>query len=75
LSPNATLSVNPAGKILTWSDDAEELLGYSEIEAVGRSVQMIIPLHLRRRHNARLSTVCENGRQQTAGNHQDDGTS
>jgi PAS domain S-box-containing protein len=42
-----TLRVDPAGRILTWSDDAKTLLGYSELEAVGQSVEIIIPPHLR----------------------------
>src|SRR5689334_25386245 len=48
--PSTTLMVDPSGRILTWSADAERLLGYSELEAVGRSVEMIIPPHLRSRH-------------------------
>ena len=46
----ATLSVDTAGRILAWSRDAEELLGYSEQEAVGQSIELIIPPHLRGRH-------------------------
>ena len=34
-----TLTVDPAGQILTWSEDAEKLLGYSELEAIGQSVE------------------------------------
>jgi PAS domain S-box-containing protein len=50
--PSATLTVDPDGQILTWSEDAKKLLGYSELEAVGRPVEMIIPPHLRVRHGA-----------------------
>jgi PAS domain S-box-containing protein len=33
----ATLIVDTTGQIRTWSRDAEELLGYSDSEAVGQS--------------------------------------
>jgi PAS domain-containing protein len=61
LSQSATLSVDTLGRILTWSEDAEELLGYSQCEAVGQSLLMIIPEHLRRRHNTgyRLASALE----------------
>ena len=61
MSQSATLSVDTLGRILTWSEDAEELLGYSEFEAVGRSVQMIIPEHLRRQHNAGFRRFVKTG--------------
>ena len=35
-----------------WSRDAEALLGYPAAEAVGQSVELIIPPQLRGRHNA-----------------------
>src|SRR5262249_16500805 len=47
-----TLTVDPAGQILAWSEDAEKLLGYSELEAIGQPVETIIPPHLRGRHKA-----------------------
>jgi len=59
--PSATLTVDPAGQILTWSEDAERLLGYSELEAVGRSVETIIPPHLRGRHNAGFQRFVKTG--------------
>jgi PAS domain S-box-containing protein len=50
----ATLTVDTTGQIRTWSREAEELLGYSRSEAVGQSVEIIIPPHLRDRHRAPL---------------------
>ena len=50
--PTPTLSVDTSGNILTWSRDAEALLGYSQAEALGRSIELIIPEHLRGRHHA-----------------------
>ena len=44
---NATLAIDTTGLIRMWSRDAEALLGYSESEAVGQSIELIIPPHLR----------------------------
>ena len=46
----ATLTVDTTGQIRSWSREAEELLGYSGLEAVGQSIEIIIPPHLRDRH-------------------------
>jgi PAS domain S-box-containing protein len=48
----ATLSIDTSGIILTWSRDAEAMLGYTEAEALGRSIEFIMPEHLRARHRA-----------------------
>ena len=48
----ATLKVDTTGRILHWTADAEALLGYSKLEAVGQSIELIIPPHLRGRHRA-----------------------
>ena len=47
-----TLTVDTSGIILTWSREAEALLGYSEAEALGQSIVLIMPEHLRARHHA-----------------------
>jgi PAS domain S-box-containing protein len=56
-----TLTVDPAGQILAWSEDAEKLLGYSELEAVGQSVETIIPPHLRGPHSAGFQRFVKTG--------------
>jgi PAS domain-containing protein len=38
------------GAILLWSGDAEELIGYSAVEVLGRPVDVIIPPGYRDRH-------------------------
>ena len=48
----ATLVVDNKGRISSWSRNAEALLGYAEAEAIGRSIELIIPPHLRGRHHA-----------------------
>jgi PAS domain S-box-containing protein len=48
----ATLTVDTTGLIRMWSPEAEALLGYGEVEVLGRSIELIIPPHLRGRHHA-----------------------
>jgi PAS domain S-box-containing protein len=57
----ATLTVDRTGQICAWSREAEELLGYSASEAVGQSIEIIIPLHLRQRHRAGFSRFVQTG--------------
>jgi PAS domain S-box-containing protein len=46
-SDDAIISKNLDGVILTWNSAAERLFGYSEEEAVGQSITLIIPPELR----------------------------
>ena len=57
----ATLRVDRTGRIRAWSRQAEELLGYSAIEAVGQSIEIIIPQHLRERHRAGFARYVRTG--------------
>ena len=57
----ATLTVDATGQICTWSREAEELLGYSPSEAVGQSIEIIIPHHLRHRHRAGFGRFVQTG--------------
>jgi PAS domain S-box-containing protein len=59
--PNATLSIDASGIILTCSREAEMLLGRSEAEALGRSVELIMPEHLRARHHAGFGRFVKTG--------------
>jgi len=49
------------GHIRMWSHEAEELLGYSALEAIGQSVEIIIPHHLRERHRAGFARYIQTG--------------
>ena len=55
------LAVDRTGKICAWSREAEELFGYSHLEALGQSIELIIPAHLRKRHNAGFHNFLETG--------------
>jgi PAS domain S-box-containing protein len=57
----ATLTVDTTGLILNWSREAEALLGYTEAEALGQSVEFIMPEHLRARHNAGFARYVQTG--------------
>jgi PAS domain S-box-containing protein len=57
----ATLTIDTTGQIRAWSREAEELLGYSHLEAVGESIEMIIPHHLRHRHGAGFGKFVQTG--------------
>jgi PAS domain S-box-containing protein len=58
---DATLKVDTTGRILDWTADAEALLGYSELEVVGQSIELIIPPHLRGRHRAGFGRYVQTG--------------
>ncbi|MCL4731324.1 MAG: PAS domain S-box protein, partial [Planctomycetes bacterium] len=49
-SPEATLLVDEAGRILEFNRRARELLGYTRDEALAGSVEMLVPPEIRPRH-------------------------
>ena len=53
-SDDAVISKNLDGVILTWNPAAERLFGYSEEEAVGQPITIIIPPELRDEENGIL---------------------
>jgi PAS domain S-box-containing protein len=42
-SSDAILSLSPGGELLTWNGGAERIFGYSAAEAVGQTVNLIVP--------------------------------
>ena len=44
-----------------WSQQAEALLGYSRAEAMGQSIEIIIPPHLRTRHGSGFGRFVQTG--------------
>jgi PAS domain S-box-containing protein len=46
----ALIFADPEGIIRIWNPGAEYLFGYSSAEAIGRSLDLIIPEHLRKAH-------------------------
>ena len=47
---DAVVSSDPKGAITLWNPAAERLFGYTEAEALGQSLDLIIPERLRGRH-------------------------
>ena len=56
-----TLTIDTSGTILAWSRDAETLLGWSQAEALGRSIELIMPEQLRARHHAGFGRFVQTG--------------
>lgn len=49
-APDAVIYADVAGTILLWNRGAERIFGFSESEALGASLDIIIPANLRQRH-------------------------
>lgn len=49
-TPDAIVYANAQGIITFWNKGAERLFGFSEPEALGQSLDIIIPENLRKRH-------------------------
>ncbi|GLU31644.1 PAS domain-containing protein [Trinickia caryophylli] len=47
---DAVVVSDPAGSITLWNDAAERMFGFTEGEALGRSLDLIIPQRLQQRH-------------------------
>jgi len=47
---DAIIAAGPDGSIVFWNPAAERIFGYTEEEALGRSLDLIIPERLRHRH-------------------------
>jgi PAS domain S-box-containing protein len=60
-SPDAVLVSDRDGVTRYWNDAAARLFGFTADEAVGRSMDLIIPERLRGRHWGGWATVMETG--------------
>jgi PAS domain S-box-containing protein len=49
-APDAVLVSDREGVIRFWNNGAEHMFGYTETEAIGQSLDLIIPENLRSRH-------------------------
>ncbi len=48
--PDAIIFADREGMIRVWNESAAALFGYAQDEAIGRSLDLIIPEYLRRAH-------------------------
>ncbi len=60
-SADALIDCNEQGMIVSWSDGAETLFGHSRADALGKSVEIIIPEHLRPAHGAAMGRWRDQG--------------
>lgn len=60
-SPDAIVFCDREGVIRLWSRGAEEMFGFAAAEAMGRSLDLIIPERLRARHWEGWKRVMETG--------------
>ena len=61
-SNDAILSEAPDGTILTWNAAAEQMYGYTASEAIGASIELIVPPEGHGELRASLQTVCGGAR-------------
>jgi PAS domain S-box-containing protein len=60
-SPDAILICDPAGTVRYWNDAAERMFGFPVTEALGSSMNLIIPERLRARHWAGWEATMRTG--------------
>jgi PAS domain S-box-containing protein len=60
-APDAVIYADGEGIIRFWNTGAERIFGFSEAEATGKSLDMIIPQSLRARHWAGFTRTMQTG--------------
>jgi PAS domain S-box-containing protein len=58
---DAIVAANPDGAIILWNAAATRIFGYTESEALGQSLDLIIPERLRERHWSGYRNVMRTG--------------
>jgi len=61
LTPDALILANDQGNIVFWNSSAVTMFGYSEEEALGQPLTVIMPKRYRESHVQGLRRVCETG--------------
>lgn len=61
LAADAIIVAADDGSIIFWNEAAVRIFGYSEAEALGRSLDLIIPERLRNRHWVGYNQVMQSG--------------
>ena len=61
-SPDAIVVTDRSGHVVLWNGGAERIFGFSRDEAVGASLDLIIPERFRARHWAGWNTALSSGR-------------
>ncbi len=58
---DAVIVADPDGRIVAWNPAATRIFGFSEAEALGRSLTLITPERLRHRHDAGFEKSMQTG--------------
>ena len=61
-APDAIIYADSQGVIGFWNKGAERIFGFSEAEAIGKSLDIIIPENLRQRHWAGFAETARTGK-------------
>lgn len=64
---DAVIYADPDGRIVRWNQAACRLFGYTAAEALGHSLDLIIPEHLRAAHRTGFSNAMASGSTRLAG--------
>jgi PAS domain S-box-containing protein len=67
LTPDALVLANANGHIVFWNAGAHKLFGYTEEEALGQPLSLIIPLRYREAHAEAFQRVCQTGKSKLIG--------
>lgn len=59
---DAVVYANASGNILFWNEGAKRIFGFEQSEALGQSLDIIIPENLRRRHWDGFETTMRTGK-------------
>ena len=63
----AILTADPDGIITFWNTAAEQLFGFPRADAIGRSIDIIVPARFQDAHNAGLSRMKQGGKTRLVG--------
>ena len=66
-TPDALILANDEGHIVYWNAGATKAFGYSEEEALGQPLTMIMPKRYREAHERGLRRICETGESRIIG--------
>ena len=65
---DAVICMDQEGRVLIWNSRAEQMFGYSEAQAMGRTIaELIVPPELRDRHTAGMHRFMETGQPKIIG--------
>jgi len=64
---DAIILANESTEIIAWNKGAEALFGYTEQEAIGQAMEILVPAHLKETHRRGLEELRATGRSMTIG--------